>query len=243
MKVKVLLFCWFTLVLLVTGVAFAPLNFWQASLNELVSEDGVQFKQFEGRLWQGKASLRVNQLRGDIKLQWKMNGIFEPIDFQVVHKDMKAWGSVLPDSDEMTLWVDQLSLSSELLNSLLEPYQAKVFGGNIVLDKLYGKWPYVESMPNKLRGNGYWEGGDLSYAVAKQRNSVSLDKVFFELININSVNQLKVTSIQGVPYINASVTGQGDAELSVMPAVFELINQPWTGEMDAPVFVMTDKIF
>ena len=243
MKVKVLLSFWFVFLLLLVGVILSPLHLWRASLNQALSGDGVRIETFEGRFWQGKMSVRIDQLKGNMQFQWKMKGLFEPVDFQLLHKDIKAWGSIKSDLDEMSLWLDQLSLSSELLNSFLEPYQAKVSGGNIVLDKLYGKWPYVESMPTKLRGNGYWEGGQLIYVIARQRDSVSLNKVLFELVNINAVNQLKVTSLQGVPYINASVTGLGDAELSVMPAVLELVNQPWTGETDAPVFVMTDKVF
>jgi hypothetical protein len=243
MKVKIFLFIWFVLVFLVAGVVLAPLHFWQSSLNQALTEEGVHLEQFEGRFWQGKAKLRVNQLRGEVLIQWKLNGVFEPIDFQVLHKEIKAWGSFQPEVDEVSLWIDGLSLSSELLNSFLEPYKAKVSGGNIVLEKLYGKWPYVESTPSKLRGNGYWEGGDLEFVVSRQKDSVFLDKVLFELININSINQLKVTSLKGVPLINAGVSSQGDAELSVMPAVFELINQPWTGDMDVPAFVMTDKVF
>ncbi|OUR73280.1 hypothetical protein A9Q77_05515 [Marinomonas sp. 42_23_T18] len=243
MKIRVLLSFWFVLLLLLSGLVLSPLHLWRVSLNQFLSEEGVQLDQFEGRLWQGKMSIRGDELKGNIQLQWRASGLFEPIDFQLVHKDIKAWGKVQGNLDEVTLWLDQLSLSSELLNSFLEPYKAKVTGGNIILDKLYGKWPYVESMPDTLRGNGYWEGGNVNYLLSRRRESVSMDKVLFELININSVNQLKVTSALGVPYIDANINAQGDAELSVMPAVLEVINQPWEGDSNTPVFVMTDKVF
>lgn len=243
MKIRILLSFWFVLLLLLSGLVLSPLHLWRTTINQFLSEGKVQLDQFEGRLWQGVMSVSSDGLKGNIQLQWRASGLFAPIDFQLVHKDLKAWGKVQGDFDEMTLWLDQLSLSSELLNSFLEPYKAKVTGGNIVLDKLYGKWPYVESMPNTLRGNGYWEGGDLDYLLSRRRETVSLDKVLFELINVNSINQLKVMSEQGIPYINANINTQGDAELSVMPAVLALINQPWEGDSDTPVFVMTDKLF
>lgn len=243
MKIRILLSFWFVLLLLVFGLVLSPLHLWRTSFNQFLAEDGVQLDRFEGRIWQGVMDVRRDGLTGTMQLQWKASGLFEPIDFQLVHKDIKAWGKVQSDLDEMTLWIDELSLSSELLNSFLEPYKAKVTGGNIILDKLYGKWPYVESMPNTLRGNGYWEGGDLNYLLARSRETVSLDKVLFELINVNSINQLKVMSEQGIPYINANINAQGDAELSVMPAVLALVNQPWEGDNNTPVFVMTDKVF
>ena len=243
MKVKILLSLWFVLVLMVTGLLLSPLNLWRTSLNQFLSGQGIQLEQFEGRFWQGHLSVRVDQFRGPMQLQWHAKSLFEPIDFQLLHKDIKAWGSVKADLDEMTFWLDQVSLSSGLLNSFLEPYKAKVTGGNIVLDKLYGKWPYVESMPNKLNGNGYWNGGDVEYVMSRRRESVVLDKVLFELINIRSVNRFKVTSVEGLPYINASIDKQGQAELSVMPSVLALVNQPWSGDLDTPVFVMTDKVF
>jgi len=243
MKIRILLSFWFVLLLLLFGLILSPLHLWRVSLNQFLSEEGVQLDQFEGRLWQGKMSIRGDELKGNIQLQWRASGLFEPIDFQLLHKDIKAWGKIQGNLDEMTLWLDQLSLSSELLNSFLEPYKAKVTGGNIILDKLYGKWPYVESMPDTLRGNGYWEGGDVNYLMSRRRESISMDKVLFELMNINSVNQLKVMSEQGVAYLSANINTQGDAELSVMPSVLELINQPWEGDRDTPVFVMTDKVF
>ena len=243
MKAKIFLTVWFVLLFVLAGLLLSPLHFWKNSLNQFLSEDGVFIEQFEGRLWQGVLSLKGSQLKNSMKLQWQATSFSEPINFQLMHKDLKAWGSIQPNLDEVSIWLDQLSLSSELLNSFLEPYNAKVTGGNIVLDKLYGKWPYVESMPSKLRGNGYWDGGDVGYFISGRRDLVSLDKVLFELINVNSVNQLRITSKQGVPYLNASIAQDGNAEMSVMPSVLTLINQPWTGDMDTPVFVMTDKVF
>ena len=243
MKLKIVLTLWFVLLLLLAGLLLSPLNLWRTSINQALSEQGVKLEQLEGRLWQGRLSVRVDQFRGPMQLQWHAKGLFEAIDFQLLHKDIKAWGSFQADLDEMTFWLDQMSLSSGLLNSFLEPYKAKVTGGNIVLDKLYGKWPYVESMPNNLRGNGYWNGGNVEYVMSRRRESVMLDKVLFELINIRSVNQFKVTSQEGLPYIKASVDPEGQAELSVMPPVLALINQPWSGDLDTPVFVMTDKVF
>ena len=243
MKIKIFLSCWFVLLGLIAGVFFSPLHLWKGRVNQVLSEEGIQLKRLEGRIWQGVLTLSSSQLNGPMQLQWHMTSPFSSIDFQLTHKEINGWGSVQFDLDEMNLWLDQMSLSSGLLNSFLEPYKAKVSVSNLVLDKLYGKWPYVESMPNQLRGHGYWGGGKLDYMVAKRRDSVFLDKVLFEIININKVNHLKLLSLTGEPYLNASVNMQGDAELSVMPAALDLINQPWSGDKNAPVFVMTDKVF
>ena len=243
MKVKIFLSVWFVLLGLIAGTFLSPLHLWKNSVNQILSNEGIQLERLEGRIWQGVLILSGQQLKGPMQLQWHMAEILSPIDFQLMHNDINARGSVKFDLDEMTLWLDYMSLSSGLLNSFLEPYKAKVSESNLVLDKLYGKWPYVESMPNKLRGNGYWDGGNLDYVAANRRNSVFLDKVLFELVNINQVNHLKLMSLTGESYLNASINKQGEAELSVMPASLDLIGQSWSGDKYAPVFVMTDAIF
>lgn len=243
MKKKIALSIWFVALFTISGALSAPLSFWRPVVGPLLKQSAFQISDLDGRLWNGHAKVALPQLRGPVDFQWRVFSLFEPLSVQWLHEQFRGWGRAQITTSGAAVWIDEASVESSLINPLIRAYKSQVTGKPLVVDRFYARWSFNSKLPDIWRGTAHWDSGEVAFPMGRRMEKANLNGLIAEFSTLGGIHHAKVNSAKGELLMSAKLENSGEAELSVMPAMVKAVGQPWSGPMEYPVLVMTERLF
>lgn len=227
-----------------TLVALTPLSWVVPYLEGQLSQYGVKLENPRGTLWQGESLVKVQRL-GEANLTWDVQalGLFLlklPVDFEVQNKDLDVNGQLTASIGGLA--VSQLSgyLDETAFETIYTSYRANL-SGRLQLQDVNANMTWSQELGD-ASGQLTWSGGPVSLPVGRSVESFDVPTIYGVLTSDDQQWLLRARGSAQQTYLDASVTREGIATLSIKRELASDMSIPIPGS-GASLFDVSQKVF
>lgn len=241
-KAAIILIVWFVVVVALTTVVFIPLSQWKKHIQSQLPSD-VFIQDIQGHWWAGQVNVQLHNLKGGARLDWKVDSLFEPVEWRVSHEKFRGFGQAQVSLSNVELWIDGFSVEADTFNGLMRRERIEVTGAPIIVSRWYANWNFEQKLFTTFRGNAEWLNGVVQYPMGKDmRTSAFSGWALSGRLNAG-LPDLMLQSNEGEYLAGAKLLESNELEVTVMPAMIEVLGQRWNGSREYPAFVMVQPMF
>lgn len=225
-------------------VALTPLAWIAPYIEGRLSQYGVQLENPRGTIWRGDSLVKIERL-GEANVNWDVQALGLvllklPIKFEVQNKDLQVDGTLSASFGGLAL--NQLTgyIDESAFETVYRSYRANL-SGRLQLQDVAASVKWSQELGD-ASGQLTWSGGPVSFPVGSSIESFDVPTIYGELMSDEQQWLLQARGSAQQTYLDAAVTRDGTATLSIKRELASDMSIPVPGS-GSSLFDVSQKVF